>query len=95
MNNLYIGLIVLFIAIVGVKGYLFVQNSDNTVNNLIKNSSFENISHNGSNNSSINSDIIENKIVFTTHIGKTDKNSVTITVNCQKSVYQGTNATLI
>ena len=88
---LILGIIVI-VAIVGVSAFLFIP-SDNNTN--ISNNNTNNISTNNSSDINISSNSSENNIVFTNHKGKTDKNNVTATANCQKTVYQGNNASII
>jgi len=103
MKRFIIGLIILFLAIVGISAFLFTQSEDiNNSNNVTTNSSTINnsIGINSANNSSANNSSninsnSSNDIVFTNHKGKTDKNKVTVTANCQKTAYQGTNASII
>jgi len=90
MNKKYLGIILLLvIAISGVSAFLITQSPNENNNN---NTNSTNITKNESN---ITKNIIKNDIEFTNHKGKTDKNNVTVTANCQKNAYQGTNATII
>ena len=95
----FIILIVLLLAIVGISAFLFAQsdnNLNNVTNNISDNGSNINISNsNNSSNINISSNFTKNDVVFTNHKGKTDKNNVTVIANCQKTAYQGTNASII
>lgn len=95
MKWFIVGLVLVLLAIVGASAFLFLQNSDDNLDsNVTSNISVNNISS-SINISNMSSNSSKNDIVFTNHKGITDKNNVTVTANCQKTAYQGTNAYII
>lgn len=85
----FVWLILVLIVIVGVSAFLVVQNLDGN-SNIDGNSSNNHLLSNSNIDSSL-----DKGIVFTNHTGLSDKNNVIVTANCQKTAYQGTNASII